>query len=173
MDPRECLVYDTGELARAGRAITTFNQGRAVEILTAQGRYVAAILGTPGFTVPGLAAQQLVLIDHPGRILDKVGCGINTRYGRLAVDGNNTSEADGAQLVIRFVAPSGTGSTWRNWHTLTYQGQAYTFREDEHDEPSVWDTNGLCRIGVRKGKFVVLFPRLEKADGEVLRRGGP
>jgi hypothetical protein len=173
MDPREYIVYDTGEPARAGRASAILNQGRAVEIPTDRGRFVVAILGTLCVSIPGVMAHQVVLIDQQGQILDEVGCGINSRYGALATDVKNPPEGDGAQLVIRFVSNYGPRSTWHNWHTLTYQGQAYTFREDEHDEPSVWDTNGLCRIGVRKGKFVVLFPRLEKADGEVLRRGGP
>jgi hypothetical protein len=35
------------------------------------------------------------------------------------------------------------------------------------DQPTKWDTKGLCRIAIREGQFKVLFPG-EKGAGQPL-----
>jgi hypothetical protein len=58
-------------------------------------------------------------------------------------------EANGAWLVIRY----SRGVSGNFSHKVTHEGKTHTY---------AWNDDGpnadLCRVGIRDGKFVVLFP---------------
>ncbi len=155
LTPTDLARYESGGGARSG-----LSKGHAVVLRTRSGPYVVALLGTNSASVPGLTAQKLLLFDASGAVLDQLACGINTRYGDLATEAPAKAQADGADLVIRFV-PQNPQSPWHNWHTVTYDGKPYTFRATD---PTDWAKQGLVRVAVRKGKFGVLAPTLDRAD---------
>jgi hypothetical protein len=119
--------------------------------------------------VPGTSASQVVLLTAKGKILDRIRCDINSRYGTVKTEVLPTPHADGTRAVVRFVGdirPNGQQSTWHGWHTILFRDRSWTFHvnEREANAHSLWNENGLCRIGIAKDKFVVLFPRLEMPD---------
>jgi hypothetical protein len=134
------------------------------------GHVVAILRGIDPF-IPGRDTQVLLLLDHEGRLLDRLACGINNRLTRMYVPAGTfrtdvpaAPEADGAQLVVRYVPEPG-GSVSGNWsHEITQGGRTNRFPWDQGRPgalPSAeWGGKGLCRVAVRDGKFVVLFPPL-------------
>ena len=162
------LYYDSGQSARTGRATATLTNGRAVSIIIDKKTYFVVILGTASFSIPGIEAQKLILLDDTGKILDELSCGINTRYGSLLTGYRKRDEDDGARLVVRFTPVLLNKSNWHNWHTITYEGKPYTFRSKEKDEPIDWVNRGLVRVAIRDGKFRVLFPELKKPDAKAV-----
>lgn len=173
LDPRDYAEYDSGEPVLVGRFSAPFHAGRAVEVDADGERYVVAILEALGGTIPGVAADQLVLLDLRGRLRDQLRCGVKDSYQAPFTEVKPTPDSDGAWFVIHLRSRLTEGTTPPKWHTITYGGHAYTFARGGRAEQSLWVTKGLCRIGVQKGKFVVLFPKLEKSDAELLRGGGP
>jgi len=148
---------------QVGTASSILTDGAAIEIESTRKRYVVVLLTAPCLSRPGTAVQQLVLLNRQGSFLDKLACHINSRYGDLRTEITKGPETDGAQLVIRFRPDPMNKSQWHHWHTITYGGKAYTSNVPEQQpQPSDWITKGLCRIAIREGKFVVLFPRPEK-----------
>ena len=141
---------------RGGESSSVLTRGRVAVVRTGAGLRPVAILGAEPFSVPGVAAQQLVLFDHAGRVLDRVGCGINSRYGDLVTEVPARAPADGAELVVRFVPNSKSG--WHNWHAVTHGGRSLTFRAQEKGDPVDWAGQGLLRVAVRGEKFAVAWP---------------
>jgi len=124
------------------------------------------VLELEAFSGPGLEAQQLLLMDQDGTLLDKLGCSMSVRYGRLRSIVNTKSGEDKAHVVIDFIPNL---SRWHNWHTITYKGQAYTFydtssRNEDTNQPSEWTKNGLCRVSIENRRFTIIFPKLTKPD---------
>lgn len=153
LEPEDYISY------RSENAFSRIVEGRAVSV----DRYVVAIVHAEDISLPGVEAQQLVLLDSRGRILDKIACGINSRYGTTKVEATDKAE-DGARLVIRFVPHKYNKSSWHNWHTITRGGRDHTYREPESGKPNEWDREGLCRVAIKSGKFAVVYPDLEKAE---------
>jgi hypothetical protein len=143
-------------------AFIPLSQGHAVKLSSGGKVYVVVILTAEGESIPGTAAEQLVLITEDGEILDKLFCEINSRYGSVGTQVKSPPEPDGAQLAIVFFPGPGNSSRWHNWHTISYGGKRYTFSEKESKEPTVWDEKGLCRVKIEDDKFVVLFPELKE-----------
>src|SRR5262249_31688854 len=115
---------------------------------------------------PAEEIQQVILMDESGQILDKIACAMSFRYGRLQTDVKDKPEDDQAQIIIRVTHHSGF---WHAWHLITYQNRAYTFfpqspPKEEIKKPTEWSQKGLCRIAIRDGKFLSVFPKLEKPD---------
>jgi hypothetical protein len=164
--PSDYTHYDSGEHTRSGRARGGLMEGRAVSVTSEQKQYVVAVLGIGRLSVPGVTAQQVILLDEGGRILDRLACGINTRYGDLATEILDRPATDGAQLVVRFKPLFPDQSTWHNWHTITYGGKPYTFYTEEKNEPVNWLERGLVRAAIKRDKLQVLFPELKQPDGE-------
>jgi len=169
VNPEAYLRYDSGSPALSGVAWAALTSGKAVEIESHKNRYVVAILSAPMAGIPDTAIQQLVLLGPKGQFLDKVACAINSRYGTLKTDVKKDSESDGAHLIVRFYPGSLNKTPWHNWHTITCEGKAFTFREPFAQPQEDWLKKGLCRIAIRDGKFAVVFPKLEKSDAEVLK----
>jgi hypothetical protein len=144
-----------------------------VSIATFQGghdNYVVVNLRGWDHSIPGDDTQHLVLLDHEGRCLDRLSCSINARLTRLYVHHKGifptevpkTPEKDGARLVIRYIPEDG-GNLYGNWsHEIAHGGRAssYAWPKDKLEGigPGEWDRKGLCRVAIRDGKFVRLFP---------------
>lgn len=137
------------------------DSGRAVALRSGEKVYVVAILGRQSRVMPGTSAQQIVLISQDGEFLDKLACHINNRYGYIDTEIRTPPDPDGSQTVIVFKPKVLNSSGWHAWHKITYAGKTYDFREDEKEQPSVWDEKGLCRVKIADGRFVVLFPELK------------
>jgi hypothetical protein len=131
--------------------------GRATALRSGQKNYVLVILGAPRIGVPGISAQQLILLNEDGQLLDKVSCDINSRYGEVVTEVKEDKAPDGAQVIMVF--KSNHPSSWHNWHAITYGGSTSTFWESEKDLPSIWNKQGLCRIKVEDDRFVIVFPK--------------
>ena len=123
--------------------------------------------------IPGDDQQTLTLRSSEGRSLGTVSCGISNRLttflggtGTFTTELPAKPEVDGALLVIRY-RPRRESRIEGNWsHTIEHGGKRHEFvwRQDEPGavRSAEWEKKGLCRVGIRDGKFVVLFPRLEK-----------
>jgi hypothetical protein len=146
---------------RQGAAAGFSKKGSVTRIAVGDKTYAIAVQTVEPVTVPGMAAQQVVLVTAQGTILDRVQCDINSRYGTMRTEVLPKPDADGARVVIRFVghkAPDGRRLAWHNWHTIVHEGKGRTFREKETDQPSIWNEKGLCRIKVAEDKFSLVFP---------------
>ncbi len=134
--------------------------GRVKVFRSGNEEILVAIIGNTPMTHPGTSAQQIILLDKAGRILDSLGCRINSRYGLISTVFKDKPDPDGARMVITFPP-----NRWHNWHRIIYRGKTYTFREDERNQPPEWDRKGLCRIGIKNRRLVVLFPTLWPRPG--------
>jgi len=132
-------------------------EGRATALRSGQKNYVLVILGAPRIGVPGISAQQLILLNEYGQILDKVSCDINSRYGEVITEVKEDEALDGAQVIMVFKSNHSSG--WHNWHAITYGGSTSTFWESEKDLPSIWNKQGLCRIKIKGDRFLIVFPK--------------
>jgi len=141
-----------------GRATSILTEGRATALRSGQKNYVLVILGAPRMGVPGISAQQLILLNEDGQILDKVSCDINSRYGEVITEIKEDEAQDGAQVIMVFKS-NNRSSGWHNWHAITYGGSTSTFWESEKDLPSIWNKQGLCRIKVGDDRFAIVFPK--------------
>jgi hypothetical protein len=146
----------------------SMDEGYAVE--AGAGRYVVAILRGWNHLFPGENTQHLVLFDREGRVLDRVSCEINGRLTRLYKNHSGTFHTevlqpparDGAELVIGY-KPEAGGRMPGNWgHDVTHGGVCRSFHWEPDApgrmQPEEWERQGLCRVAVRGGTFVVLFP---------------
>jgi len=141
-----------------------WDEARAVLIRSGQNQYVVILIKSWTFMIPGIEVQTAILLDHQGKFLDQVACEINSRLTRMDVGQFHTvipgkPEADGAQLVIRLAGVNARG----NWaHRVYHRGREANFYWGHdrlpQDQPTEWDTKGLCRIAILDGKFKVLFP---------------
>ena len=159
------LYDDSGEGTQTGRATALLVKGRAVTVTSEERTFVVAILGAGSFSIPGVEAQKLILIDDTGKILDELSCGINTRYGSLLTGYPKRDEDDGAKIVIRFT-PRTDKSTWHNWHTVTHGENTYTFRSREKGDPIDWLGRGLVRVAIKNRKFRILFPEVNEPENK-------
>ncbi len=145
----------------AERWFLHWDEGRAVEIRSDGIRYIVCILGYESGFTSGPARQQLVLISEDGDFLDELSCEINSRYGGLRTETMSPPGDDGAHLVIAFGRRKRhRPGSWHNWHRIVSQGESYLFQEKANLQPPEWDDKGLCRVGVRDGRFIVVFPEL-------------
>jgi hypothetical protein len=142
---------------RRDGGFSILTEGRATALRSGQKNYVLVILGAARMGVPGISAQQLILLNEDGQILDKLSCDINSRYGEVITEVKEDEAPDGAQVIMVFKS-NNRSSGWHNWHTITYGGSASTYWESEKDLPSIWNKQGLCRIKVEDDRFVIIFP---------------
>jgi len=142
-------------------------KGSVTGIKAGSKTYAIAVQTVEPIGVPDISAQQVVLLTPEGKILDRVQCEINSRYGRTKTEILAKPDADGGQIVIRFVGgrfPTGEQNWWHGWHTIVYHGKARTFHEKETGKPDIWDEKGLCRIKVVNDKLRILFPDLQSPE---------
>jgi hypothetical protein len=163
-DPSQYTQYDPGVTAPTGRTQAALNSGTALNLPIPDATRVLVILGRSATSIPDLSVQQLLLLDGDGSILDLIACSINSRYGRVLTEVRETSDKDGARLVIRF-EPKARAHVWHNWHTITYRSKSYSFYAKERDEPTNWSQSGLLRIAVDRDSFRVVFTALKHPDG--------
>jgi hypothetical protein len=145
---------------RVAGAYIGFMDGRAIALEGEHRGLVVVLLGASSRSSPGISAQQLILLARDGRILDKVSCGINSRYGEIATQWIETPTEEGARMIVRFTPRGMNASGWHNYHKLAHGETVRTFREEERDQPSEWDRKGLGRIGIQGDRFVILFPKM-------------
>jgi hypothetical protein len=140
--------------------------------------YVVAVQTVTALGIPGTSAQQLVLLTSDGKILDRVQCDINSRYGETKTEIFPQPDSDGASIVIHFIGmptklnPHGPRSSWvRNscpyWHRIIFHGKWWMFHMDDKESKnaaSQWHVQGLCRVAITNQRFKVLFPTLEMLD---------
>jgi hypothetical protein len=141
-----------------------WEEAQAVSILTGQIQYVVVLLKSWDHSIPGSDVQTVILLDNQGKFLDQLACEINSRlsrmhFGQFHTVIPNKPEPDGAQLVIRLDKVSVRGNFA---HYISHSGGKASFYWGHghlpQDQPTEWDTKGLCRIVINHGKFRVLFP---------------
>jgi hypothetical protein len=167
--------------------------GRAI----AAGNDVLVILESNDFMIPGVDAVELLLVAPDGTLLDKVGCEMNSRYGKLDV---RTPHPMAAAV---FAVPYGRGGYMG--HTIAAHGHAYTFwperdldaeaftppaivngrRSTELESrvsveihyrrprPPAWSRNGLLEVAVVNDKLEIPFPALGIDDDHLDGRNRP
>src|SRR5262249_20692048 len=127
-------------------------------------RYLVVLLKSSTNSIPGSEVQTAILLDSQGKYLDQLACEINSRLtlmdsGQLHTVIPGMPEADGAHLVIR---PDGVSARGNFEHHIDHGGiRAGFYWGHDHllqDEPTRWDTKGLCRIAIEDGRFKILFP---------------
>jgi hypothetical protein len=133
------------------------------------GDNVVVVLRGWDHCIPGSDAHSFLLLGRHGQPLDRLTCSIDSRLTRTSAgreaafhaEAFPQPEKDGAQLVVRFVAEA-EGVPAGNWgHFITRAGKTCCFGWPDAGGPG-W-AQGLCRMAVRDGKFVVLFPALKPA----------
>ena len=112
------------------------------------------------------SSEQVVLLSSERRILDRLQCSINGRYGEAKTELKAAPEDDGAQVVIVFVGRKfgGRQTWWHNWHRITHQGVSRLLEDGEEKEPNIWDQKGLVRAKIENGKFVITFPDMRTSE---------
>jgi hypothetical protein len=158
---RQGLAPDKFLTYRGSDAGGSFPAGVGLYAVTA-GRepYVVAVQMMPGVSIPGVSAQQLVLLTPDGKILDQVQCDINSRDGEVVSEFLPKPDADGAQIVMRFLGAEispGKRNLSNNYYNIIFHGQFWKFGGGS-------DSKGLCRVGIANDKFTVLFPKLRMPD---------
>jgi hypothetical protein len=156
------------------------SEGYAVEIRAAQQRYVVAILSSYSHWIPGTHTQYLVLLGHDGRALDRLSFSMGSGFSRgLWGPGTYRTEvlsrpvADGARLAIRYIPPAGKPFPWDWDYGIVHagRGQGFGCRTPPREldgrlvpvRPRDLERQGLCRVTVRDGNFVILFPKVGHA----------
>jgi hypothetical protein len=141
-----------------------WDEARAVLIRAGQIPYVVVLLKSWTYSIPGGDVQTVILMDHRGKFLDQLACEINSRLSRMHSGQFHTviptkPEPDGAQLVIRLDKKSARGNFAHYISHGDTREQFYWGHEDlPRDQPTKWDTMGLCRIAIKDRKFKVVFP---------------
>jgi hypothetical protein len=156
-------------------AFFDWDEGRAVLIQAGSIQYVVALLRSRTHTIPGADVQTLILLNKQGKYLDHLACEINSRLSSMHSGKFHTviptnPEPDGAHLVIRLDGVSARGNFAHDVHHGGRNAEFYWGHERlPDDQPTKWDTNGLCRICIKDGKFQVLFP----SEKDMEQRGVP
>ena len=136
----------------------------SMKIRTGGAQHILVVQTVEPMSIPGVSAQQLVLLSRDGKILDRLQCDINSRYGVVVPVIKTDPEPDGSQIILRFkgtVWPSHGTNYWHNWHTISHAGARTTFQDREEKTPDEWDEKGLARIGIRHDRFELLFPQMK------------
>ena len=122
--------------------------------------HILVVQTVEAMSIPGTSAVQLVLLSSRGKILDRLQCHMNSRYGKIMPLILDKPTPDRASIVLKFKGhtwPSGTN--WcHNWHTIAHQGTGETYRDREAEGKNEWDEKGLARIGIALDRFDILFP---------------
>jgi hypothetical protein len=160
LDPEDYRAY------RSLGAMAPFSDGVLTSVTERGKTFAVAIQEADDSKWSGSSALQLVLLTTEGRILDRVRCGINGRYGVLSVEVLPKVDPDGARIVIRFVGRvfAGSPGLWHNWHDIGFQGKVWKFWTKESHTPNQWNERGLCRLQIANGKWRVVFPKLDLPD---------
>jgi hypothetical protein len=146
-------------------------EGRAVEL--GDKGHVVAILRGWDRAFPGRDTQYLFLFDKDGKIVDKLSCGVNAKLTRWSADRQAAFRTEQVLvpgqkdplLQIRYV-PSANETFSGSWsHKIVYQSKSYTYPWKQvlptDIAPEEFEIKGLCRLAVKDGRFVVVFPELK------------
>jgi hypothetical protein len=160
-DPHDYLPVIGCSIFRSGFAV------RAVPGL------VAVVMASRGVDATINDRQHLLLLDRHGRVRDRLCCQIDLSLAVIARSEFRTEvlgrqEPGGTCLVVRYRPAAGESIDPEWGHTITHGGKTFTYRWDQGRpgavKPREWGRKGFCRVGVRGGKFLVLWPDLEKAE---------
>ena len=153
--------------------LSFMDEGYALRRRIANTFCIIAILRGNSQSIPGTDAQQLILFDKKGRMLDMLSCEINNKLTRMIIDSGQFytdvlegAEKDSIRLVIRYVPEKGAEVSG-NWsHEITYEGKTYSFHWDQDNPDNIrsvdWESKGLCQVTIREDRFLVVFPQLTK-----------
>jgi hypothetical protein len=142
--------------------------GYAVPISAGSQNYVVVVLRGWGRMIPGDDSQYLYLFASDGTFLDRFSCSIDadlTRNSTAKIGNFHTSiprkpESDGAGLIVRYHPPDGQSISGQWTHRIVYHGIMKTvhWQVDEPDGMplAVFEQEGLCRLAIKNGKFVLL-----------------
>jgi hypothetical protein len=161
----EALARQQGRPLKGLLADGWIEDGYAVRVQDGRHRRVVVILRSNDHIIPGADTQHLLLLDCTGHILDTLSCEISSRLTRMFVDsGTFRTDVDRGQLVIHYIPEVG-GPIAGNWaHAITHAGKTHRYHWDQKRPGAVpsaeWEQQGLCRVAVQGGKFVVVFPKL-------------
>jgi hypothetical protein len=145
------------------RSFSEWEDAYAASIASGEMHYVVVLLKSYTTIIPGEDLQTVILLDNQGRFLDLLGCEISSRLrmegGKFHTAILREAESDGTQLVIRLDGQSARGNFS---HHIYHDGVKADYYWGHYhladDQPTKWDTKGLCRIGIKDGKLKVLFP---------------
>jgi hypothetical protein len=134
--------------------------------------YAVIVQDNIASSVPGTYIEQVVLLTTEGKILDRIRCEINSRFGTMRTSVSDKPDSDDAQIIIRFEGrkyPNTGQALWHNWHVISYHEKKWAFgaappNMSNINKPNIWNEKGLCRIGIAEDKFKVIFPKLEMPD---------
>jgi len=131
--------------------------GDVVTVRADNRRYVVAVQTVVPMSVPGVAAQQFVLLDTGGEILDRFQCHANSRYGRL--EARVSSDVRDARIeVTRASRLPGAP------YTITVRERFYTFGERPLRSTEAVMIHQLCCAEIVDGKFAITRPLLEQPE---------
>jgi hypothetical protein len=152
------------QLSECRKRAMDWDEGRAFSVPEGHEQYVVVILKGWDHTIPGKDTQSLILLDSQGRYRDQLSCDINNRltrmhFGRFQTVLPKEPEHDGARLVIQLDGESARGNFSHQIHHDAKELDYYWGENGlDNDQPTKWETQGLCRVAIRDGEFVVLFP---------------
>ncbi|HEY1548134.1 MAG TPA: hypothetical protein VGG28_09940 [Kofleriaceae bacterium] len=174
---------DDADRYEQGGTMAKLELGRAV----AAGNDVLVILENEAVSVPGVDAVELLLLAPDGTLLDKVGCEMNSRYGKLEV--RTTAPMHAAVFAVDSDGYMGHtiaahGQTYTFWPESELHAEAFTARRSTELESRVsveihyrrprspaWSRNGLLQVAVANDKLEVPFPALgiddDHLDGRI------
>jgi hypothetical protein len=140
------------------------DEGYAVSVNDGLKDYIVVILRGWTHTIPGDDTQYLFLLSPDGKILDRLSCAVNSRLtresgtftGSLRTELVHKHGSDGADLIVRYAPPNREGISGNWCHTVVCRGFVHSYPWNE--EPNDFEKKGLCRVALREGKFVMLFP---------------
>ena len=167
-------VRDEGRVHVLADDSETWDEARE-RLLRPGNTYAVAVQEGHSGSVPGKSWQQLVLLTIDGKILDRLSCEINSRYGFPRTEVPHTRfrpERDGATIVIRFDGSTnafgGDHSWWHGSHHIVHAGKVWTYDTpqppaNEPDKPDIWNLKGLCRHQDRQREVRY---RLARPEGE-------
>ncbi len=152
---------------RAAAGLADVDEGYAVAVGPAGADYFVAVLRGSTPFLPGYDTQHLLLFDRRGTLLDALSCSISNRLTRMYADSGTfrtdvLGPGEDADLTMRYVPRKGERVAGNWTHEITHGGTRRRFFWDQ-DSPDAlpsaeMESRGLCRVAVRGGKFVVVYP---------------
>lgn len=142
--------------------------GYAVTISQGEHNYVVVVLRGWGHMIPGDDSQYLYLFASDGTFLDQISCAIDAdltrnsmaKIGNFHTDIARKTQSDGARLIVRYHPPDGRSISGPWTHRIVYHGimKSVHCQVDEPDGMPLaeFEQQGLCRIAIKDGKFVLL-----------------
>jgi hypothetical protein len=163
------------------RAANSFDQfsGAYSSLVQAGGSNLVLVVQTVRpMGIPGRSANQLLLLNLNGSVLDRLQVEINSRYGVIEPELLSSPLRDGTQIIIRFYGSAFGGRTnwWHNWHIVKHREAERTFKTEDRagtGGPSEWNQLGLVRLAATQSGFVIIHPKLDGSQPDSAANQSP